>query len=500
MLEVILVDDDNQEYASLNGVLFSKDMKTLIRYPQGKKENTYYIPEGVVAIGDGAFMDCQNLDAINIAGTVAQINEWAFNGCPNVKQFIVPNSVKSVGSRAFDQSGMESIIFPESVEKWGSCVLWSNINLKQIEFLAENPSEDLSRCIIEDELIMPNLETIYVPYGTKGEYEGVPEEYFHSYIQEREESWNDSTPAVSPAPVTPTPSVSDKDYGKTKSEVIQNIGYAQGQTTYRYGDTGSVVLFIQDVLKQLDLYNGVVSGNFGYNTQDAVKEFQRQNGLAPDGVCGWNTIDMLIDSYLNLLEKPSTPEPTATPTPTPTPTIEPTPAFPNLGNIFGNLGSAGKYPLKRPTLILSEDGHDLLGVGYLSFEIIETSEKAITYEIDLYDAWGREIALPGECKLIFPYPEGITISNRHGWRVTITHYGEDQTTKYSSEDGSIEFLPLGLCIRVSSLSPFVIEWEKSVAPDTLPQTGDNTSLPMLALVLLLSLALIYRLNYKRINA
>lgn len=363
MLETILVDDGNPKYSSLDGVLFSKDTKTLIRYPQGKTESTYCIPAGVVNIGDGAFMDCQNLEAISISTTVKQINACAFYGCANTKQFVIPNGVTTIGSRAFDQSGITKITFPEGVKEWGICILWSNIHLEQIEFLDKSPTDALSRCIIEDELIMPNLKTIYVPYGTKELYQGILEEYFHSYIQEREKEWHDS----------------------------------------------------------------------------------------------------------------------------------------NLGDIFSSLESAGKNPLKRPTLILSEDGQDLLGVGYLSFEIIETGKKAITYEVDLYDAWGREIALPGECKLIFPYPEGITINNHRGWRVKITHYGEDQTTKYSSEDGSIEFLPLGLCIRVSSLSPFVIEWEKSVTPEVLPQTGDNTSLPMYVLVLLLSLALICRLNRKRIN-
>jgi len=314
------------------------------------------------------------------------------------------------------------------------------------------------------------------------------------------------TPTLTPtATPTESPAIGNKDYGKTKAEVFQNIGYSQG--SYKYGDTGSVVEFIQDILKRIGLYEGNVLGNYGYRTQEAVQAFQKQNRLAADGVCGYYTINLLVDTYLELIgvvvatpTPTSTPTPSDTPTATSTPTITPMPNFPNLGDIFENIGNAGTRPIKRPTLILSEDGHKLLGVGFLSFEVVKIGQQTITYEIGLHDAWIRKIALPSECRRIFPYPEGITINNHHGWRVTITHYGEEGTEIFSSEDNTIEFLPLGLCIRVSSLSPFVIEWEKNVVPDNLPQTGDDTSIPLYAMGLLVSLAAIHYLKRKKARA
>ena len=177
-------------------------------------------------------------------------------------------------------------------------------------------------------------------------------------------------------------------------------------------------------------------------------------------------------------------------TPTPTPTPIPTPNFPNLGDIFDNIGSAGNMPLKRPALILSEDGKELLGVGFLVFEIKETGYKSITYEVGLYDAYGNKLELPKGCRLIFPYPEGITINNHNRWNITITHYGDKSTEVFSSEEGSIEFLPLGLSIHVSSLSPFVIEWEEIPEVD-LPQTGDNSHIVLwLALLALAGTAIL----------
>ena len=44
------VSDENEKYASKDGVLYSKDMKTLIFYPPQKKETFFEVPESVETI------------------------------------------------------------------------------------------------------------------------------------------------------------------------------------------------------------------------------------------------------------------------------------------------------------------------------------------------------------------------------------------------------------------------------------------------------------------
>lgn len=46
---------------------------------------------------------------------------------------------------------------------------------------------------------------------------------------------------------------------------------------------------IQLALKNANLYNGPLDGKIGANTKKAIKEFQRLNGLNPDGVVGNKT-------------------------------------------------------------------------------------------------------------------------------------------------------------------------------------------------------------------
>ncbi len=58
----------------------------------------------------------------------------------------------------------------------------------------------------------------------------------------------------------------------------------------RLGSTGSEVTKIQTRLKNWGYYKGSVDGKYGAQTQKAVKEFQRKNGLTADGIAGSATL------------------------------------------------------------------------------------------------------------------------------------------------------------------------------------------------------------------
>ena len=68
--------------------------------------------------------------------------------------------------------------------------------------------------------------------------------------------------------------------------VLLMAANAVAATVIRYGDTGDMVKTIQTKLKNWGYYDGAVDGVFGTSTQEAVKYFQRQNGLTVDGVVG----------------------------------------------------------------------------------------------------------------------------------------------------------------------------------------------------------------------
>ena len=58
----------------------------------------------------------------------------------------------------------------------------------------------------------------------------------------------------------------------------------------KYGSRGDEVRQIQTKLKRWGYYNGNVDGIFGSQTQEAVRYFQRKNGLTVDGIAGPATL------------------------------------------------------------------------------------------------------------------------------------------------------------------------------------------------------------------
>ena len=58
---------------------------------------------------------------------------------------------------------------------------------------------------------------------------------------------------------------------------------------------GTPVEKMQQALKEQGYYSGVTDGYFGEGTEDAVKSFQRYNGLAVDGAAGPATLRVLYE-------------------------------------------------------------------------------------------------------------------------------------------------------------------------------------------------------------
>ncbi len=79
-LENIIVNENNSNYSSQNGVLFNKDKTTLRSCPKAIKGG-YVIPEGITKIGWGAFYGCKGLTSITIPASVTLIERYAFYGC-----------------------------------------------------------------------------------------------------------------------------------------------------------------------------------------------------------------------------------------------------------------------------------------------------------------------------------------------------------------------------------------------------------------------------------
>ena len=82
----IKVAEGNKAFVDVDGVLYTKDKKTLIRYPAAKAGSAVTIPEGVEVLGYGAFHSCVALKEISIPLSVTEISSHAFFGCKSIEK------------------------------------------------------------------------------------------------------------------------------------------------------------------------------------------------------------------------------------------------------------------------------------------------------------------------------------------------------------------------------------------------------------------------------
>ena len=75
--------------------------------------------------------------------------------------------------------------------------------------------------------------------------------------------------------------------------LIITLAQSAQAATYRQGSSGEAVRTIQTKLQRWGYYDGAIDGIFGSETTAAVKEFQRKNSLAVDGIVGPRTLEAL---------------------------------------------------------------------------------------------------------------------------------------------------------------------------------------------------------------
>ena len=121
-LTSITVDENNSNYKSIDGNLYSKDGKTLIQYAIGKTATSFVIPDSVTTIGGRAFYNCTSLTSIVIPDSVTSIGDYAFSGCTSLTSvtFGANSQLTTIGDYAFRGcTSLTSIVIPDSVTTIG---------------------------------------------------------------------------------------------------------------------------------------------------------------------------------------------------------------------------------------------------------------------------------------------------------------------------------------------------------------------------------------------
>lgn len=128
----VVVDPQNQNYTTENGVLFDKYKGCLIYCP-ATKTGQYTIPDGVISIENSAFYECSRLTDITIPVSVVAIGSEAFRGCSGLTNVTIPNGVTSIGYFAFmGCSGLTSITLSDNLTSIENGILEGCSRLKSV--------------------------------------------------------------------------------------------------------------------------------------------------------------------------------------------------------------------------------------------------------------------------------------------------------------------------------------------------------------------------------
>ncbi len=121
-LEAINVAESNETYCSVDGVLFTEDMTTLMTYPCGKQDAEYAVPAGVTEIDSSAF-HYTKLEKVTIPEGVTRIKEYTFRGSDKLCSIVLPQSLTYISDdydSAFMGTPLKYVFYTGSQEAWDS--------------------------------------------------------------------------------------------------------------------------------------------------------------------------------------------------------------------------------------------------------------------------------------------------------------------------------------------------------------------------------------------
>lgn len=137
-LKDIQISDDNPDFKTIDGVIYTKDGMLLVFCP-GSKTGTINVAEGTQTIGRNAFtqcniskviipdsvkvidkcafVGCESLNEVKIGekSHLERINTSAFDGCKSLENFYFPESLKLLDNNSFSCAGIKKVFYPNDV-------------------------------------------------------------------------------------------------------------------------------------------------------------------------------------------------------------------------------------------------------------------------------------------------------------------------------------------------------------------------------------------------
>lgn len=100
-LTKITVEEGNPAFASLDGVLYNKNMSALLVYPAGKKDKEYVIPDTVKHIKANAFYNNKYIESITFPSGLVNLDDSTMYGCSKLAKLIFKGDTPITNNELF---------------------------------------------------------------------------------------------------------------------------------------------------------------------------------------------------------------------------------------------------------------------------------------------------------------------------------------------------------------------------------------------------------------
>lgn len=133
-LKEISVAEDNTAFASVDGVLYSKQKDRLVVYPMGRPAASFSIPAGVTSIRQFAFYYNTHLTSVTMPASVASIGRFIFGGCTEIKELHLGSAVPPALSNGLGNETRLTVYVPEgSANAYRAAAVWRTENIGFVE-------------------------------------------------------------------------------------------------------------------------------------------------------------------------------------------------------------------------------------------------------------------------------------------------------------------------------------------------------------------------------
>ena len=138
------VEDGIEGFAAVDGVLYNEDLSTLLLYPVARTDQSFTVPENVMAIGEQAFFGATNLKSVKLPSRLTNILEQAFAKSA-ITEIEFPAELTSIDSEAFSNCrSLTKATFKGGISGIGAKAFLAT-QLKEVTFNEMNAVPELGR-------------------------------------------------------------------------------------------------------------------------------------------------------------------------------------------------------------------------------------------------------------------------------------------------------------------------------------------------------------------